>query len=287
MAHSAVLGDLAMIADHWEPLACEAVQDAVPGWLDSLGSCLDDAVADVTCGGAARPRGWQPQVWDPAWLPLLQLGPVLFEALASHPFRERTCVQTLEAFAAGDVIGPLRAFVSARPPDVRVASFGSSVGAPSHAHVHMWRLWQRPLLPVAWGDGRSGGLWIHQFTGGDTAPLHDHAACIASAMIETDVLETWAPSFTSAVTGGASALRPVGATVTRSAEVFHRLRPAVDGSDAWTVFLMGPTTRRWGWALPDGHFLPFTPAAFRILDDAGIVRAGLAASRLGRAIGLH
>ena len=276
-----------MPANHWEPLACEATREDVPAWLASLGSCLDDALADAECRGAARPRGWHPDAWDPDWLPLLRLGRLLLGALVRHPFGDRTCVQQPDAFAPADVIGALRGFVSDRPPDVRVASHGSTVDAPSHAHTHMWRLWQRPLLPVAWGDGRSGGLWIHRFTAGETAPLHDHAACIASAMIETDVLETWASSLPMAVGGGAPVVRPVGATVTRSAEVFHRLGPAVSGSDAWTVFLMGPTTRRWGWALPDGQFLPFTPTAFRILDDAGIVRAGLAASRLGRAIGLR
>lgn len=111
-----------------------------------------------------------------------------------------------------------------------------------------------PYLRRWWIKDKSregGNVYLHNFKRSDyDRALHDHPRDSASIILCGSYIEH--------MPGGVTALRKTGDIITRKADQLHRVE-LIPGEDVWTLFIIGPKVREWGFACPGGwvHWMEF------------------------------
>lgn len=141
----------------------------------------------------------------------------------------------LPHFACEALVQMLRPLAAERRPD-------QTIGGEHDPYLRRWHLTPR-------GDGPA--VYLHQFLrSDDDRALHDHPWASVSIILSGSYLEH--------VPGeDEPLLRTPGTVVERDATSAHRvellrLRPGAPELPVWTLFLVGPRVREWGFHCPQG-----------------------------------
>ncbi len=165
-----------------------------------------------------------------------------------------------------------------RDPDFVVGADGPGGAYLRRWYLTPWRHWQgrlralaqhRPTAPRrlgAWAAGLLPNLYLHQFLrDDDDRALHDHPSWSASLMLEGRYIEH------TIAAGGIhqrrihrdGSLRFMGMRHAHRIAL-HRQHRWIAGRGlvhepipCWTLFLMGPTVRNWGFHCPQRGFVPW------------------------------
>lgn len=127
------------------------------------------------------------------------------------------------------------------------------IGGNENPYLKRW--WCIPRNP--WSN-----VYVHQLLrDDDDRAMHDHPAVNTSVVLTGQYMEH---------TPNGSFLRSAGDVINRPAEALHRLE-LIDGNPCVSLFIMGPKTREWGFACPNGwvHWRDFVDDV-----DTGIVGRG-------------
>lgn len=166
-----------------------------------------------------------------------------------------------------------------RPPDFVVGASSAGGAYLERWYLTPWRAWQSALRQkaqqtptaarrlAAWAGGLLPNLYLHHFLrDDDDRALHDHPSWAASLMLDGSYIEHTIAS------GGIHARREYRTGALRWLRTRHTHRielPTVNRWDAqarrpvrtslpcWTLFLMGPTVRAWGFHCPQKGWVPW------------------------------
>lgn len=118
------------------------------------------------------------------------------------------------------------------------------IGPADRPYMHRWKM----SISV------DGGCYLHNILrDDDDRALHDHPWSSLSVLLKGRLVEVYAPLGTDKRDSHTFARRKLnpGDVVKRSADFAHRLE--LDGpNSAWTLFMVGPRVREWGFWCPGG-----------------------------------
>ncbi|MDD2878559.1 MAG: hypothetical protein PHZ23_15175 [Acidiphilium sp.] len=116
------------------------------------------------------------------------------------------------------------------------------IGATDNPYLKRWILLPR---------NRFWNIYVHRFLqSDDDRALHDHPWPSVSVLLDGQYLEH--------LPGGRTVLHGQGAIILRSAKSAHRIE--LTSGPVWTLFIIGPHVRDWGFLCPQGwrHWREFT-----------------------------
>lgn len=96
----------------------------------------------------------------------------------------------------------------------------------------------------------AGGVYLHHFVASDDETPHDHPWRSTSLIL--------AGGYTELIRSSDGTMRSerhtAGEALCRKASTVHRIELA-DGQDAWSLFMVGPHIREWGFVCPGGRWV--------------------------------
>lgn len=173
----------------------------------------------------------------------------------------------------------LHASIAARrPPDFIVGADAAGGAYLERWYITPWRHWQTRLraraqrVPsrarrfAAWAGGLLPNLYLHHFLrDDDDRALHDHPSWAASLILDSSYIEHTIDA------GGIHRHREYRAGALRLLPIRHAHRIELPTAKrweqgtgvvrtaipCWTLFLMGPTVRAWGFHCPQRGWVPW------------------------------
>jgi hypothetical protein len=147
----------------------------------------------------------------------------------------------LPPWLCAGILDALRTHVQGRPA---AAPHGFTIGGDDHPYLRRWFITPR-------GDGPA--VYLHQFLrDDDDRALHDHPWASIGIILEGGYLE---------MTPAGVIERQAGDVIHREAHARHRVVLHRDAHGlpvpAWTLFLVGPRVRDWGFWCEGERFVPW------------------------------
>lgn len=127
-------------------------------------------------------------------------------------------------------------YAARRPADEIITA--NNQGSP---YMHRWC-----LIP----KNRFINVYLHRFLGPDQRVMHDHPWISLAYMLEGYFDETYARLRKHGPHYKAERRIHKGQWTYRSSRFLHYLTPSPSG--AWSIFMTGPTIRKWGFVTKDG-----------------------------------
>lgn len=143
-------------------------------------------------------------------------------------------IGTLPGFAVEPLLRHFRSIADQRAPDF-------TIGGTDNPYLRRWFVTPR---------GDDGAVYLHQFLRSDEdRALHDHPWPSLGIILDGQYLEH--------VAGAEPELRTPGMMIRREPETAHRVELLPDHrltgeAPVWTLFLVGPRVRDWGFHCPQG-----------------------------------